>query len=408
MDTISNVEGLLTLKLNQISNMYSSENTILYQIFYGEIKNDKLREIFTILHSQLNDLFSFMNQKNSPGFGGHYNADESRDLIELIKQLRLLQANLKDEYSFDIDIYYKNILNSCKPFLSVSKGSPIPIDFPIIDLIEGKPIFTFTDSIAVPGPVSKSSAKTKLIGEGSYAKVFKYKDSHYGCHFAIKRANEDLSADELNRFKYEYKDLETLDSPFIIKAYNYNEEKNEYTMEYADCTLEKFINKNNTSLSFKTRQTLIVQLLNAFEYIHKKGILHRDISYQNVLIKNFDDGSTILKVSDFGLVKRPESTLTKIGTEIKGAINDYSDLSIVGFENYEIRHETYALAKVIYFIISGRQTDYNREENTELKNFILKAISPEKENRFTSIEEIRTALTTVVFPAIRLAIQNKK
>lgn len=388
--------------------MYNSENTIFYQSFYSEIKNDKLREIFTILHSQLNDLFSFINQKNSPGYGGHYNAHQSRDLIELIKQLRLLQANLNDEYSFDIDNYYENILKTSKSFLSASGGSPIPIDFPAIDIIEGKPIFTFINSIAVPGPVSKSSARTKLIGEGSYAKVFKYKDPHYNCFFAIKRANEDLKADELNRFKNEYKDLKSLDSPFIIKAYNYNEDKNEYTMEYADCTLEKYFNKNNTAISFITRQTLIVQLLNAFEYIHKKGILHRDISYQNVLVKYFDDGSTILKVSDFGLVKRPESTLTKIGTEIKGAINDYSDLSVVGFENYEIRHETYALAKVIYFIITGRQTGYHRERNTELKKFILKAISTDKEKRFTSIEEIRSSLTTLVFPAIRFANQSKK
>lgn len=404
MITITHVEGFLTLKLNQISSMYKSEEIVFYKGFYSEIKNDKLKEIFTILHSQLNELFSFMNRKNSPGYGGHFNADPSRDLIELIKQLRVIQANLNDEYPFDIDSYYESILNTCKSFLSANSGSPIPIEFPVIDLIEGRPIFTFANSIEVPG--SKSSAKTKLIGEGSYAKVFKYKDPHYGCFFAIKRANGNLKADELNRFKNEYKDLKSLDSPFIIKPYNYNEVKNEYTMEYADCTLEKFFNKNNTTISFTTRQTLIVQLLNAFDYIHKKGILHRDISYQNVLVKYFDDGSAILKVSDFGLVKRPESTLTIIGTEIKGAINDYSDLSAVGFENYEIRHETYALAKVIYFIITGRQTEYHREENTELRNFILKAISTDKEKRFTSIDEIRTALTTKVFPALRLANQN--
>lgn len=66
--------------------------------------------------------------------------------------------------------------------------------------------------------------------------------------------------------------------------------------------------------------------------------------------------------------------MTQQGTEIKGAINDYTDLTAIGFENYEIRHETYALGKVIYFILTGRTTGYHRETNEALKEFISRAI----------------------------------
>lgn len=403
MIIITNVEGFLSFKLDQILSIHNSEKVVLYRSFYDEISNENLKEIFSVLHNQLNDLFLFMNHKNSPGFGGHFNADPSRVLLEIIDHLKVIQTTLKDAYSFEIDDYYEEILGNCRSFLSRSGGSSIPTDFPLITIIEDKPIFTLAGSAVVQGPEMKSSIRIKLIGEGSYAKVFKYRDPHYGCYFAIKRALEGLRPDELERFRNEFNDLKALDSPFIIKAFHYDEAKNEYTMEYADQTLGKFISTNNNAIPIRDRRALVIQLLKAFEYIHAKGLLHRDISYQNVLVKCYDDGSLLVKVSDFGLIKRPESTLTRQDTEIKGAINDYSDLNVVGFENYEIRHETYALAKVIYFILTGRQNGFHREQNAQLKNFILRAISTDKEKRFTNIEEMRKELITVVFPSLRSA-----
>lgn len=172
-------------------------------------------------------------------------------------------------------------------------------------------------------------------------------------------------------------------------------------MEYANKTLEKFMSENNTKLNLDRRRILINQLLNAFEYIHSKGYLHRDISYQNILVKIYEDSSLMIKVSDFGLVKRPDSKLTRQGTEIKGAINDYSDLAVVGFENYEVRHETFALIKIIYFILTGRQTNFHKEKNDVVKEFILKGISSDKNERYSSIEQIRRKLIEDVYPAIR-------
>jgi len=67
-----------------------------------------------------------------------------------------------------------------------------------------------------------------------------------------------------------------------------------------------------------------------------------------------DDGSKIIKVSDFGLVKLRDSSLTSKGSSIKGTLNDPA-LNIVGFKNYETRHEVYALAQVVNFILSGRK-----------------------------------------------------
>ena len=401
---LQNLDGLLNLKINQLS-AHETEKVVLFYDFYKDISNEKLKEIFSILHNSLNSLFSFMNYKNNPGAGGHYNAHESRMLIEIIDIIRVLQASIKDTNSFEIDRGYKETIYVCRTFLSESNGSAIPENFKRIDIVEDNPVFTLIDTTSVQVSGAISTVNLKQIGEGSYAKVFKYKDPHYDCEFVIKRANDDLREDELTRFQNEYKDLMSLDSPFIIKAYYYDKEKNEYTMEYADKTLEKYIHENNNKLTLDNRRLLINQLLNAFNYIHSKKYLHRDISYQNILIKIYEDGSSMIKISDFGLVKRPESNLTRQGTEIKGAINDYSDLSVVGFENYEIRHETYALVKIIYFVLTGRQSNFHREKNDELKAFILKGISSNKNERYVSVEEIRNELLTKVYPSMRLISQ---
>lgn len=396
-----NVEHFFSFKLNKLSQRFDTEEIVSYKGYYSSVSNEKLTNIFALLHSRLNHLFTFINHKNNGN--KHYNADQSRELIELDRQINLIQTAIKNDYtefSFDIDSYYKQVLDKCKQFLSSTGGSEIPEDFTEIEIIDYKPIFELLNSITFQGSEKLLTVNKQLIGSGSYADVYKYKDPHYNCYFATKKANMDIRSDELERFTNEYSDLKNLDSPFIIKVYHYDKKSNEYTMELADCTLKKFINRYNGKISFNERRALVIQLLNAFEYIHSKNILHRDISFQNILVKIYDDNSYWLKVSDFGLVKRPKSNLTRKGTEVKGAINDFSDLNAVGFENYNIKHETYALALVIYFILTGRSSKYHREKNNELKNFVLKAIS-DKDNRFTNVQQMRNGLLNTVFPSMK-------
>lgn len=364
---------------------YGTETMMVYDDYYNQVKSYALKGLFSIFHYQLNELLMTLNNKIN---SRHYLAKDSRELINMIKGIKLIQTNLKDtDYRFEIDEYYEQVLAICKSFLSETLGSTIPDDFTEINIIENKPIFSLVDSVSVQKSQATTSFTTKLIGEGSYAKVFKYKDTHYNRLFAIKRAKKELTKDELSRFKTEFFELAKLKSPYIIEVYNYNEEKNEYTMEYADTTLEKYINKNNNKLTPFERITLISQILKAFTYIHGNSLLHRDISYQNILIKLYED-STIIKVSDFGLVKLTDSNLTRRGTDIKGVLND-PNLIEVGFENYEIKHETYALTRVLNFVLTGKTSGISyTNTNEKVKNFILKGINPNISERFSNVEEM--------------------
>ena len=167
-------------------------------------------------------------------------------------------------------------------------------------------------------------------------------------------------------------------------------------MEYVDEDLAKYISKRNADLHQTKRRILINQLLFGFEYLHSKKMLHRDISYNNILVKLYDDGTDMIKIADLGLVKRPTSDLTSLDSEIKGSLNDYTDLARVGFSNYSIEHETFALTKVIYFILTGKKK-FHTEKSQALKGFLEKGTHSDKAQRFKSVIEIRAYLKEKVY-----------
>lgn len=142
-----------------------------------------------------------------------------------------------------------------------------------------------------------------MVGSGSYAHVYSYVDPDYGIKFAAKRAKNGLDDRDLERFKQEFDVLKKLSFPYVVKVYKYNETQNEYRMEYCDITLREYISKKSATLSFAARKRIALQFLYGISYLQPQKLLHRDISHQNILLKVFDAGAVLVKLSDFGLVK---------------------------------------------------------------------------------------------------------
>lgn len=262
--------------------------------------------------------------------------------------------------------------------------------------ISGRAIYGWkefkTNNILVEDNISTKSYELKFIGEGSYAKVFKFKDNYYKCPFVLKRAKKDLDKKELERFKREFEQMKILNSPYVVNVFRYNDESNEYIMEHMDYTLDKYIRENNGKLTFNQRKMMALQALRAFKYIHSKGLLHRDICPKNVLIKVYDDVQ-VVKVSDFGLVKIPNSDLTAINTDYKGYFND-PQLRLQGFNTYSMIHEIYAITLLVFFILTGR-TNIENIKNIQLKEFVNKGLSSDVKNRFVDIEDLITAFKKI-------------
>ncbi|WP_426455398.1 protein kinase domain-containing protein (plasmid) [Paenibacillus sp. S-38] len=383
-------------KINELTSKFNGDDHIaVFAHLYRHVPNEQQRTLFSLLHYHLNDLLGYMYNR---GAGNRYTAHESRQLMYLIRLIDLVRPFLDGtQYQFTVEPSYNALLELCKTFLRMTEGSPIPNDLPIIALVDYKPIFHITDSFTVTSS-PMVAYPLRHIGSGSYANVYKYTDKQYNLPVIVKRAKSNLTPEELTRFRNEFEILKKLDSPFIIKAYEFNEHKMEFSMECADETLDKYITRMNDRLPMVERIRLITQLLRAFEYIHKTGLLHRDISYSNILVKTHADGTVFLKISDFGLAKHPGSSLTRQGTQIKGVLNDPS-LASTGFENFEQRHDIYALTFVINFILTGRKNLVTVTDK-EVRGFIDQGIDADITKRYANVVEMTAAFQRII-PTLR-------
>nr|WP_144363431.1 protein kinase family protein [Lacrimispora amygdalina] len=387
-----NIENYIESQYREL--LSCSQINAEYSDLYKSFRNQKLREILMTLHHDLVGLFRTMNERLPTGeHEAHFWAEPSRDLIKRIEIIFSLVSSLKETpLAFQIDPYYLDLLTRCRDFLSSSGGSALPPNMAKVELYYTLPIFLPLSSITISHKQQDFTFDLKLIGSGSYANVYKYKDTFYNRPFILKRAKKELTDKEVARFKREFDVMNDLSSPYILEVYCYNPDKNEYIMEYMDYTLDGYIAAHNSTLTIIQRKGIAQQILRAFDYLHSKGHLHRDISPKNILIKEYDD-TLVVKLSDFGLVKIPDSTLTTVNTEFKGYFNDPA-LVVEGFNTYGIVHETYALTRVIYFVMTGK-TNTEKIANQNLRAFVERGLNPDKTKRFQNIRDMISAFKTI-------------
>ena len=387
-----NIENYIESQYREL--LACSQINAEYSDLYKPFKNQKLREILMTLHHDLIGLFRTMNERLPTGeYEAHFWAEPSRDLIKRIDIIFSLFSSLEGTpLAFQIDSYYLDLLTRCRDFLSSSGGSSLPPHMAKVDLYYTLPIFMPLNSITISHKQQDFTFELKLIGSGSYANVYKYKDTFYNRPFILKRAKKELTNKEIARFKREFDVMNDLSSPYILEVYCYNPDKNEYIMEYMDYTLDEYVTAHNSKLTIIQRKGIAQQILRAFDYLHSKGHLHRDISPKNILIKEYDD-TLVVKLSDFGLVKIPDSTLTTVNTEFKGYFNDPA-LVVEGFDTYGIVHETYALTRVIYFVMTGK-TNTEKISNPNLRTFVERGLNPDKTKRFQNIRDMILAFKAI-------------
>lgn len=250
-----------------------------YLNLYKSFNNEKLASILATIHALMIKSMKRMNERlPTESLTAHFWADDSRVLLKAIDGALSLRRGLKNsEFAFDIDNYYERIIKQCSDFLVSSGGSIIPVNMEKINLYYTIPIFVPSKSISIKTLEGHKNYKLTLLGEGSYAHVYKFLDTFYNKSFILKRAKNSLNEKELIRFEKEFNIMSELKSPYIIEVFSYSKEKNEYIMEYMDTTLYDYINKHNQTLTKEYRRSIGIQILKAFSYINSKKILHRDI-----------------------------------------------------------------------------------------------------------------------------------
>lgn len=190
------------------------------------------------------------------------------------------------------------------------------------------------------------------IGQGGMADVFLAIDTILNRHVAIKILRSDQSTDAISilRFEREAQAATTLAHPNIVEIYDVGEYKNHHyiVMEYvAGKTLKKVIRDRAPLLNLEAVDTM-KQLASAVAEAHKRGIIHRDIKPQNVIVKS--DGS--LKILDFGIATAKGSAQLTQANNVMGSVH-YLAPELAKGEPASPQSDIYALGIVFYEMLTG-------------------------------------------------------
>lgn len=195
---------------------------------------------------------------------------------------------------------------------------------------------------------------TRLIGEGGMARVYEAVHEKFDKRsVAIKILDPILTAnaDIRHRFENEARIMASLDHPNIVKVLDYTDDSDRLAivMEYLEgSTLSDYV-KTNGALSPETASSLMLSILDAFQYAHDHGIIHRDVKPSNILL----DDKLTPKIMDFGIAKLlTDNSLTRTGTQM-GTPTYMSPEQVRDVKDIDHRSDIYSLGVTLYFIITG-------------------------------------------------------
>ena len=244
------------------------------------------------------------------------------------------------------------------------------------------------------------------IGTGGMAIVYKAKCHRLNRLVAIKILKSDLAQNEefRRRFNAESQAVAQLSHPNIVSVYDVSRGGDmEYiVMELIDgITLKQYMEKRG-QLNWRESLHFITQIMRGLSHAHSRGIIHRDIKPQNIMVLR--DGS--VKVADFGIACLADSAQT-LTQEALGSVHYISPEQARG-DRPDARSDIYSSGEVLYEMLTGRQPfegesavsvaiqhlssiplaprEINPDIPEQLELICMKAMAPDLEHRYQSAD----------------------
>ena len=198
---------------------------------------------------------------------------------------------------------------------------------------------------------------TSLIATGGMGQVWKGQDQELDREVAIKVLREEYAGDEgfLKRFRAEARHTAALAHDGIAALYDYGELDGRAYIVMELCPgrpLSEIIEENTGGLPEKRVVTLLIELARALDAAHSKGVVHRDVKPENILVDEDDDWS--MKITDFGIARsKDQARLTKTGL-VMGTAQYLSPEQAMGKQATSLS-DIYALGIVGYEMLNGRR-----------------------------------------------------
>ena len=192
----------------------------------------------------------------------------------------------------------------------------------------------------------------KHIGQGGMADVFLAMDTILNREVAIKILRSELCTDPVSvvRFEREAQAATTLSHPNIVEIYDVGEYKGHryIVMEYVPGRTLKQVIRSRGSLEPDEAIDIEKQLVSAVSEAHHKGIIHRDIKPQNIIVKS--DGS--IKILDFGIAIAKGNIQVTQANNVMGSVH-YLAPELAKGKPASVQSDIYALGIVLFEMLSG-------------------------------------------------------
>ncbi len=193
----------------------------------------------------------------------------------------------------------------------------------------------------------------KLIGIGGMAVVYKANDLLMHRTVAVKILRDEIAQDEasVKRFINESRAVSMLSHTNIVNIFDVSvrEDIKYIVMEYVEgITLKNYMTKRG-ALPFEQLVSYSEQILSALEHAHAKGVVHRDIKPQNIMLLR--DGT--IKVTDFGIAKLPNAETVTMTDKAIGTVYYISPEQASG-KAIDARSDLYSLGVLMYEMACGK------------------------------------------------------
>lgn len=249
----------------------------------------------------------------------------------------------------------------------------------------------------------------ELIGVGGMADIYKAFDILEEKTVAVKILKNEFAASEdfLRRFRNESKAIAFLSHPNIVKIYDvgFTDKIQFIVMEYIDgITLTEYIEKQGV-VKWKDAVHFTIQILRALQHAHDRGIVHRDIKPQNVML--LQDGT--IKVMDFGIARFARETGKTVSEKAIGSVHYISPEQAKG-ELTDERSDIYSVGVMLYEMLTGKKpydgdtpvaialkhmqspclkpTQINPDIPTGLEEIVIRAMQKDMDKRYQSAAEM--------------------
>ena len=194
----------------------------------------------------------------------------------------------------------------------------------------------------------------ELVGVGGMANVYKGVDLKNQRVIAVKVLREEFleNPELVYRFKNESKAISILDHPGIVKVFDVSvTDKLQYiVMEYIDgITLKEYMTRRGEPLTWKEVVHFTEQILDALDHAHRKGVVHRDIKPQNIML--LADGK--VKIMDFGIARFSRAESQMVSNKAIGSVHYISPEQAKG-DVTDAKADIYSVGIMLYEMLSGK------------------------------------------------------